>query len=71
MRVSAVFAAIIAFAALPFVQPASAADDPNWQACIGLSSTPDQRVTACTTVIDGKTETGGGSPAPIAAAVTA
>jgi lipoprotein NlpI len=59
MRVSLVVAALIAFAALPFAGAASAADDPNWQACVGSSSTPEQRVNACAAVIDGKTETGG------------
>ena len=59
MRVSPVVAALIAFVALPLARPASAAGDPNWQACAGLSTTPEQRVAACTAVIDGKTETGG------------
>jgi tetratricopeptide (TPR) repeat protein len=59
MRVSPVVAALIAFTALALVQQASAADDPNWQACVGSSSAPEQRVNACTAVIDGKTETGG------------
>ena len=59
MRIAPVVAALIAFVALPLVQPASAADDPNWQACVGVSSTPEQRVNACTAVIDGQTETGG------------
>src|SRR6201999_2124178 len=64
MRIPFVVAASLALAALQFARPASAADDPNWQACTGLSSAPDQSVSACTAVIDGKTETGGRLCAP-------
>jgi tetratricopeptide (TPR) repeat protein len=31
---------------------------PAWQACIGTTAKPDDRVSACTVVIDAKTETG-------------
>jgi hypothetical protein len=30
----------------------------NWQLCIAPATAPDQWVAACSTVIDGKTETG-------------
>jgi tetratricopeptide (TPR) repeat protein len=47
-------------AAVMFGQPpaASAEGDQNWQACIGTSTAPNDRVTACSAVIDAKVETG-------------
>jgi tetratricopeptide (TPR) repeat protein len=37
---------------------ASAEGDPNWQTCIGAATAPNDRVTACSAVIDAKVETG-------------
>jgi tetratricopeptide (TPR) repeat protein len=50
----------LAFAALTLTcpRPAAAEGEENWHACIAAPSTPDQRVAACSAVIDGKTETG-------------
>jgi tetratricopeptide (TPR) repeat protein len=47
-------------AALTFLHPstASAQADPAWQTCIGPTATPDERVSACTAVIDARTKTG-------------
>ena len=54
------FAALAALVSLPLAtpMPAAAEDEPNWQACIDLASNPDERVTACSAVIDAKSETG-------------
>ena len=37
---------------------ASAEGDQAWQACIGATTAPDDRVSACSSVIDAKAETG-------------
>ncbi|MGF6311694.1 tetratricopeptide (TPR) repeat protein [Bradyrhizobium sp. i1.8.4] len=60
MRILACLTAALLGAALTLPNPpkAAAADDPSWQACVGRTTAPGDRVTACTTVIDGKTETG-------------
>ena len=60
MRSFPLIASSLAFTTLAFAHPvpANVEDDPNWQTCIGLSTMPDKRVTACSTAIDGKTETG-------------
>src|ERR1700689_2993227 len=47
--------AVIALAHPP---AASAQDDRSWEACAGATATPHERVTACSTVIDAKGETG-------------
>src|SRR3954469_25411464 len=54
------FKAVLLGAAMAAAQAfaATAADDSPWQACVGPQSTPGERVSACTAVIDGKTETG-------------
>ena len=45
--------------ALSFPPGASAQDGEQvWQRCIGAATAPDNRVSACTSVIDAKTETG-------------
>ena len=38
--------------------PAAAEAGPAWEACVALASTPDQRVKACSAVIDTRSETG-------------
>src|ERR1700752_2805158 len=38
--------------------PASAQASPSWDTCIGAATKPDDRVSACTAVIDAKSETG-------------
>jgi tetratricopeptide (TPR) repeat protein len=60
MRRLSCFGALLAASALYLaaLQASSAEDDPAWQACAGANSAPDQRVTACSSVIDAKTETG-------------
>src|SRR5260370_17174230 len=65
MRILTCLTASLVGAALTFVHPpvASAAGDQTtneqlWQSCIGTTASPDDRVTACSAVIDGKTETG-------------
>jgi hypothetical protein len=47
-------------AALTLSQPrvASAASDQSWQTCVGTATAPADRVSSCTAVIDGKTESG-------------
>src|SRR4030081_1240850 len=64
MRILTCLTASLLGAALTLVQPpaASAAGDKTkeqiWQSCIGATTPADDRVTACSAVIDGKTETG-------------
>lgn len=60
MRISVYLAASLTLSALTIAQPrpAAAEDKANWQACIGLSSKPDERVAACSAVIDANSETG-------------
>src|SRR5512143_643219 len=61
MRVSigrlAPLAALMLACATP--APAMAEGGPAWDACIGPTSTPEERVKACTAVIEGGSETGG------------
>src|ERR1700694_346590 len=47
-------------AAVMLAQPpaASAQGDPNWQTCVGAATAPNDRVIACSAVIDAKAETG-------------
>jgi tetratricopeptide (TPR) repeat protein len=44
--------------AVMIAQPpvASAEGDPNWQTCVGSATAPNDRVTACSAVIDGRAE---------------
>ena len=65
MRILTCLTAALLGAALTFAQPlaASAEGDQSsneqlWQSCIGATTTAEDRVTACSAVIDGKTETG-------------
>ena len=60
MRISAGLTAALAGAAMTLSLPsvAAAQDDPSWQACIGATSTPDERVSACSSVIDARAEAG-------------
>jgi len=65
MRILTCLTASLLGAALTFVHPpaASAAGDQTrneqlWQSCIGATTTADDRVTACSAVIDGETEAG-------------
>ncbi len=65
MRILTCLTASLVGAALTFVHPpaASAAGDQTrneqlWQSCIGATTTADDRVTACSAVIDGETEAG-------------
>ena len=47
-------------AAVMFAQPpaASAEGDANWQTCIGTATAPNDRVVACSAVINARAETG-------------
>ena len=54
LSLMALLAALLSTASVP----ASAESGPAWDACIGLTSTPDERVKACSTVIDTRSETG-------------
>ena len=60
MRISAGLTASLLGAALTFSAPsaASAEGDKAWQACIGATTTPDDRVSACSSVIDANAESG-------------
>ncbi|WP_249142766.1 tetratricopeptide repeat protein [Bradyrhizobium sp. AUGA SZCCT0160] len=60
MRILTCLTASLLGASLTFTQApaASAAGDRNWQACTNTTTAPNERVTACSVVIDGKTETG-------------
>ena len=60
MRISAGLGASLLGAALMLWCPpaASAEADHAWQACIGATSAPDERVSACSSVIDAGAETG-------------
>src|SRR3954464_15835065 len=46
--------------AVMIAQPpvASAEGDPNWQTCNGAATAPNDRVTACSAVIDARSESG-------------
>ena len=52
------FSLMVVLATLTVTAPAAAEGGPAWDACVGLTSTPDQRVKACSTVIDTKSESG-------------
>ncbi|WP_245481358.1 tetratricopeptide repeat protein [Bradyrhizobium sp. LVM 105] len=52
------FSLVALLAALISTAPAAAEGGPAWDACVALTSTPDQRVKACSTVIDTKSESG-------------
>ncbi|BAC49985.1 bll4720 [Bradyrhizobium diazoefficiens USDA 110] len=58
MRVPLSIMALLAALASTAPAPASAEGGPAWDACVGLTSTPDERVTACSSVIETKSETG-------------
>ena len=58
MRVLVCLMAFLTLFAVAAPSPAAAAGGPAWEACVGLTSAPDERVKACTTVIDTKSETG-------------
>jgi hypothetical protein len=56
------FVAVSLAMAVMAAQPASAEGGPDWDACVSPTSNPDQRVAACTAVIDGKTRRSSCSP---------
>src|SRR5262245_37030486 len=58
MRVQLSLLALLAVLASAAPVPATAAGNPAWEACFAPGSTPDERVKACSTVIDSKSETG-------------
>src|SRR6266851_79897 len=65
MRILICLTASLVGAALTFAHPPAASaegdhvkDGQLWQSCIGATTSADERVTACSAVIDGKTETG-------------
>ena len=60
MRALAMLSASLLGAALTLSQPpaASAEGDQSWQTCIGDTTKPNERVAACSTLIDAKAETG-------------
>jgi tetratricopeptide (TPR) repeat protein len=60
MRISTCSAAWLLSVALVLAHPLAAAaqDDHNWQGCIGATTVPDDRVSACSAVIDAHAETG-------------
>ena len=60
MRISACLATSILGATLALANPlvAAAQDGQTWQTCIGASTAADDRVSACSAVIDAKAETG-------------
>src|SRR5216683_2574027 len=65
MRILTCLIASLVGAALIFAHPPAASaegdqtkNDQLWQSCIGATTTAEDRVTACSAVIDGKTETG-------------
>lgn len=60
MHISTVLTAALLGVALTLLHPptGSAQGDQTWQTCIGATSSPDDRISACTSVIDAKTETG-------------
>ena len=60
MRISAGLTASLLGAALIFQHPSivSAQGDQTWQACTGATTVPDDRVSACSAVIDAKKENG-------------
>ena len=58
MRVPLSLMALLAVVVSTAPVPAAAEGGPAWEACVGLTSTPDERVKACSTVIDARSETG-------------
>ena len=60
MRILTCLTASLLGAALMFARPfpASAEADPIWQACVGAATAPNEKVTACSAVIDARKETG-------------
>jgi tetratricopeptide (TPR) repeat protein len=60
MRISTCSAAWLLGAALVLVHPptATAQADQSWQTCIGATTAADDRVSACSAVIDAHVETG-------------
>ena len=52
-------AALLGIAAISAQPPAAFAEaDQSWQTCIGVTAPPDDKVAACSAVIDAKRETG-------------
>jgi tetratricopeptide (TPR) repeat protein len=60
MRVLTCLTAALLGTAVISAQPpaASAQADQSWQTCISVTTSPDEKVAACSAVIDGKRETG-------------
>src|SRR3954469_23731413 len=60
MRILTCLTASLLGATLSLAQPpaASAKGDPIWQACVGTATAPNEKVTACSAVIDAKKESG-------------
>ena len=58
MRVRLSLMALLAMLASVAPVPAAAEGGPAWEACVGLTSTPDERVKACSSVIDGAASAG-------------
>lgn len=60
MRISAGLTVSLLGAALTLLLPSatSAQGDQSWQVCVGLASAPDDRISACSSVISAKVETG-------------
>src|SRR4051812_42070707 len=53
-----ILSAALFCAALTLPSMSSAQTDPAWQTCTGTKSVPDDRISACASVIDAKSETG-------------
>jgi ABC-type sugar transport system substrate-binding protein len=60
MRALTCLAASLLGAAMTLAHPAaaSAEGDPNWKICVSTATAPNEKVTACSAVIDARTETG-------------
>src|SRR5689334_7983301 len=58
MRISTALVVPLLGAVLAFAPPAFAQGGQPFDVCVGLQTPSDQRVTACSSVIDGKTEAG-------------
>jgi hypothetical protein len=60
MRILVCLTVSLLGAVLTLSQPrvASAASDQSWQTCVGAATAPADRVSSCTAVIDGKTDSG-------------
>lgn len=58
MRNMAPFGFSLLAAALAFATPASAQIGETWETCIGAATKPDTRISACTAIIDARSESG-------------